>query len=337
MRKIIIALLLFFDSGISAAVPLQDYQDFVTANPQSSKRGQWVQLLARGSGTDDMYVMEVDPVTGAIPVDAAFTFSADENYGVVGNNTLRTAAQIGNATGAGDFGTGAVSAQTLRTVSILSNGSANAAYGTGARGSSVLRVTLATDDVIAVTQSGSWSVGVSNLPTTADTNYGTPGSSTIRTAAMLGVGAAAVSNANPVPISDAGGSITVDGTVSVSNFPATQPVSGTVAVSSIAPVTTTTAAFQAEGALAFGSVTNAFQTIFTPSAATKILQMRNNTDASIAVSFDAGSTTNYVLDSGDTVSLDLESNALAMSTTAIQIKYAVGAPTVGSFRVNGAH
>lgn len=38
---------------------------------------------------------------------------------------------------------------------------------------------------------------------------------------------------NPVPISDAGGSLTVDGSVSVSNFPATQPVSGSVSVSNL--------------------------------------------------------------------------------------------------------
>lgn len=38
---------------------------------------------------------------------------------------------------------------------------------------------------------------------------------------MLGVGSTAVSNANPVPMSDAGGSITVDGTVAVSNLPTT--------------------------------------------------------------------------------------------------------------------
>lgn len=59
-----------------------------------------------------------------------------------------------------------------------------------------------------------------NLPVSAsvnvdlgDQNYGTPTASTLRTAAMLGLGSTAVSNANPVPISDASGSITVDGTV----------------------------------------------------------------------------------------------------------------------------
>ncbi len=110
-----------------------------------------------------------------------------------------------------------------------------------------------------------------------------------------------------------------------------------VVVNTIAPVTTTTAAFQAEGAVAFGSITNSYVTLFTPTAATKILQMRNNTNAAISVSMDAGSTTNYTLDAGDAMSLDLLSNALNMGATAIQVKYAVGAPTSGSFRINGCH
>lgn len=42
-----------------------------------------------------------------------------ENYGVVGATTLRTASQIGNATGAADFNAGATSAQTLRTATNL--------------------------------------------------------------------------------------------------------------------------------------------------------------------------------------------------------------------------
>lgn len=39
----------------------------------------------------------------------------DTNYGVVGSDTLRTAAQIGNDSGAADFGVGNAGAQTLRT------------------------------------------------------------------------------------------------------------------------------------------------------------------------------------------------------------------------------
>lgn len=41
----------------------------------------------------------------------------DFNYGVVGVKTLRTAAQVGNATGAANWGAGATGAQTLRTES----------------------------------------------------------------------------------------------------------------------------------------------------------------------------------------------------------------------------
>lgn len=46
-----------------------------------------------------------------------FPATVDTNYGTVGANTIRTAAQIGNATGAADFNAGATGAQTLRTES----------------------------------------------------------------------------------------------------------------------------------------------------------------------------------------------------------------------------
>ena len=39
-----------------------------------------------------------------------------------------------------------------------------------------------------------------------------------------------VSNSNPVPVSDGGGSLTVDGAVQISNFPSTQTVDGTVEI-----------------------------------------------------------------------------------------------------------
>lgn len=141
--------------------------------------------------------------------------------------------------------------------------------------------------------------------------------------------------------------ITVQGIASmtpllVNGSGATQPISGTVTANAgtgtfTTTIASTTAAFQAEANVAFGSITNSYVTIFTPSAATKILQMRNNMNAAVSVSFDAGSTTNYILDAGDQVSLDLLANTLVMSTTAIQVKYTVGAPTSGSFRINGCH
>jgi hypothetical protein len=58
-------------------------------------------------------------VAGSLNVNitnAALTLIYDTNYGVVGSNTLRTAAEIGNATGAAAFGAGITTAQTLRVV-----------------------------------------------------------------------------------------------------------------------------------------------------------------------------------------------------------------------------
>lgn len=65
---------------------------------------------------------------------------------------------------------------------------------------------------------------------------------------------AALSNSNPIPVSDAGGSLTVDvsGTVTVDGSGVTQPVSGTVAVSSI-----TTAVVPGTGATNLGKAEDA--------------------------------------------------------------------------------
>lgn len=130
-------------SKIARADALDSWTTWSTAQPYVSKQLPPSVLVMRGEGTDAYYVVEVDPATGAIPVDATV---------------------------------------------VIPPGS---------------------------------EIEVTNFPTTVDVNYGTPGTSTLRSASMLGVGSTAVSNSNPVPISDAGGVITVDGTVAVSNLPAT--------------------------------------------------------------------------------------------------------------------
>jgi hypothetical protein len=66
--------------------------------------------------------------------------SEDHNYGTVGATTLRTAAQIGNATGAADFNFGAASAQTLRVAAIPGNASGIADFNNGATGAQTPRV-----------------------------------------------------------------------------------------------------------------------------------------------------------------------------------------------------
>lgn len=204
MRFLVLLACLF--GAVAGAVPLQTYDTYVAAYPSQSRKGQFIQLLARGTGTNDMYVMEVDPTTGALPVSATITFNYDTNYGAVGADTLRTAAQIGNATGAADFNSGnysaqtlrvvvaanqpaipvsgavtlsydtdygAVGASTLRTAAQVGNATGAAAFGTGTRSAQTLRVTVATDDVVPVSQSGTWNIndisGTISLPTGAST------------------------------------------------------------------------------------------------------------------------------------------------------------------------
>ena len=58
-------------------------------------------------------------------VSGTVALSEDTNYGTVGANTIRTASQIGNATGAADFNNGATGAQTLRVAANLAVGGAN--------------------------------------------------------------------------------------------------------------------------------------------------------------------------------------------------------------------
>ncbi len=135
-------------------------------------------------------------VSGTVGVSNLPT-TVDTNYGTVGASTLRSAAQIGNATGAALFGAGTTTAQVLRvvlptdqtaipatqsgtwnigTVTTITNpvavtqstspwvsnisqfGGVNISTGTGASGTGIPRVTVSNDSNILATQSGTWVV-----------------------------------------------------------------------------------------------------------------------------------------------------------------------------------
>lgn len=89
-----------------------------------------------------------------------FPATVDTNYGAVGASTLRSAAQIGNATGAADFNSGATGAQTLRVHA--NQGAPNSVANSWP--------TLVTDgtDTLAVNTDGSINVVI------ADATPGTP-------------------------------------------------------------------------------------------------------------------------------------------------------------------
>lgn len=289
------------------------------------------------SGTITAASLSVGPTGAAVPTDADYvgynvggtlTGATGTSNGLntvinaaipAGANTIGAVTQasgpwtvIGSA-GAGTPATGVVTVQGIagmvavkvdnsgvtQPTNVAQFGGNNVSTGTGASGNGIPRVTVANDSALASV-------------------------TTVTTVSAV----TAITNALPAG-SNIIGNVRIDQT--------TPGTTNGVVVNTVAPVTTTTAVFQAEGAVAFGSITNLFVTLFTPTAATKMLQMRNNMNASVAVSMDAGSTTNYILDAGDSVSLDLLANALNMGATAIQVKYAAGAPSSGSFRINGCH
>lgn len=155
-----------------------------------------------------------------------------------------------------------------------------------------------------------------------------------------------VNAALPVGTNSIGNLGTVSAVTAITNaLPAGTNLLGKTGIDQTTPGTTnavqsvsgTTIVWQAEGAVAFGSITASYVTLFTPTASTKVLFMRNNTNAAISVSMDAGTTTNFTFDAGDQMAIDFLGNGVISTTTAIQVKYAVGAPTSGSFRINGGH
>lgn len=128
----------------------------------------------------------------------------DTGAGPTTVNTLRTVIvtdqtviPVSISGGALDFG---ASAAAMRVAALLGNPTGLASFGTGASSAQTLRTVLSSDSSVAVTQTTSpWVVSGSGNFTVVQA-----------TAANLNA--------------------TVTGTVAVSNFPATQPVSGTVTV-----------------------------------------------------------------------------------------------------------
>ena len=149
-------------------------------------------------------------LTSAGALITSSSFSNDTNYGTVGANTLRVAAQIGNSGGAADFNAGATGAQTLRTVS--NQGAANTLANAWA-----MKITDATNGPAAV-KAASTAAAAADPALVVSLSPNSPlptGSNAIGSVlANLQVSSAAVSSTNPVPVSI---SSTIPGT-SVQNY-----------------------------------------------------------------------------------------------------------------------
>jgi hypothetical protein len=83
------------------------------ANFSSLAGGQYNSVLPTLT-TGQQSAIQLDSSGRIIVRNSEFPATVDTNYGTVGASTIRTASQIGNATGAADFNAGATGAQTLR-------------------------------------------------------------------------------------------------------------------------------------------------------------------------------------------------------------------------------
>ncbi len=101
--------------------------------------------------TGQQVALQVDSA-GRLLVDANITFPYDTNYGTVGATTLRTASEIGNATGGASFNAGATGAQTLRVAANTYDGFGNAitSASNGTAGQQLLNVQVPNTSVTPV-------------------------------------------------------------------------------------------------------------------------------------------------------------------------------------------
>jgi hypothetical protein len=107
--------------------------------------------------TDGDGHLQVDVLTNVLPTGAATETTLASIDGKLANNygaataALRTAAQLGNTTGAADFGAGSDSAQTLRVSANLKRSGNELSYNTGAADANTLRSVLSTRHEAAAT------------------------------------------------------------------------------------------------------------------------------------------------------------------------------------------
>ena len=116
----------YVSADINGNLLVKDYSDGpvtpgTAAGVSSLIGGQFNTTLPTLTNTQQSAI-QLDSRGRVIVLDSNFPLVVDTNYGTVGASTIRTAAQIGNATDAADFNSGATTAQTLRVSSNLSDG-----------------------------------------------------------------------------------------------------------------------------------------------------------------------------------------------------------------------
>lgn len=187
MRKI--PLLLFFFSAISSsmssAIPLDNWQTWVTANPFISRQVPPTVLVARCKNLNTYCVIEVDQTSGEIPVSLAGAAISIDFSGSTGAAVPAKAAYNGGIDGTGLLrglktdASGELQVDVL--TSALPTGAATETTLSAVNGKlgSLGQKNMAGSAPVVISSDQS-SIPISNLPTTVATNVGAADASTIR-------------------------------------------------------------------------------------------------------------------------------------------------------------
>lgn len=294
----------------------------VSSIPSANEIGI-AEVMAEAPGVGDGFTI-MRPKTPRVSDDGELTvgvtFSNDTDYGVVGANTQRTAAQIGNATGAADFGAGNSSAQTLRVVVATNQLSLPVDDDGGSLTVDDGGSTLSVDDGGgSITVDGT--VASSNWPSTVATDSGASSSSTPRVVLATRHEAAAT------PVSVRKGNGTGFDSYNAGAADSTTP---RVVASQ------TNIAYQAKGKISGASLTGTYATLLNPTSDLRVIYLLNSCNASILVSLDGGTTDTFELEPSESVTVDLGANGMKFDNAVnISAKHNGSAPTSGSIRCTG--
>jgi len=294
-------------------------------------------------------------VTDAGELGVSTTLSNDTNFGVVGANTLRTGAQIGNATGAASFGAGNVGAQVLRTTPAadsahllstrheaaatplsarLSDGSA---FYNGATETTVNAIKTAVEIIDNAIAGAEMQVDVITLPA-LPAGSNNIGDVDVLSLPALPAGSNNIGDVDVLTLPALPTGANTIGSVGVTNLPTTVDTNAGAAGASTprVAVAATNIAYTAKGKIVGSSLTASYATLLNPTTDMRMVYIFNTCNQTILVSLDGGTTDSLELEAGESVTMDLANNGLKFDNAVnISAKHGGAAPTAGTVRASG--
>ena len=162
---------------------------------------------------------KIEAKTGSATITGPVTVTNEVEIKNDANNPLPVSDNNGSLTVDGTVELGATSLAALENISVTFPATQNVNVTNAGLSVSVSN--------LPATQPVSGSVSVSNFPATQPVSLATAPTTPVTGTFWQATQPVSIASAPVTPVTDNGGSLTVDGSVSVSNFPATQPVSGT--------------------------------------------------------------------------------------------------------------